>query len=102
MSAQTAAPLPDVYQGFLDRPGLSALIADLRALPGGVAVSVKSSERGYVDETLQFGLEAAFDALAAGQVRAVQLRYMHESTPWTDTVFRAGDGYRLVRMRAPT
>lgn len=98
----TAEPLPDVYQGHLDEAALGAYAADLAALAGPIQVSVKSAERAYVDEALQPSVEEALAALAAGRVRAVQLRYRHETVSWTDTLFRAAGGYRLVRMQAPS
>lgn len=96
----TSEPIPELYQGQLDPAGLLAYADDLAALEAAVHVNVKSAERAYVDEAQAWSVGAAFAALSAGSVRAVQLRYVHDAVHWTDTLFRSGDGYRLVRMRA--
>jgi hypothetical protein len=40
--------------------------------------------------------------LKGGEVRGVQVWYRHDGREWTDTILRVSDGYRLVRMAAPT
>jgi hypothetical protein len=93
--------LPTVYQTILDPETFDALIDDLRECARELVVSVKYAERVQIDETEQWTLEGARAALQSGQVRAMQVRYAHQDGLWTDTIFPASEGFRVVRMRAP-
>lgn len=101
MNGAAKDELPTVYQTILDPETFDALIADLRACARALVVSVKYAERVQVDEREQWTLEGARAALQAGQVRAMQVRYAHQDGLWTDTIFPASEGFRVVRMRTP-
>lgn len=90
--------LPDVYQGDLDQSSYLALLEDLRALPQ-VEVSVKAGARSFVPERATISLDAAREALEAGEIRAVQVRYVFEGAIWIDTIVRTPGTLRLVRVQ---
>lgn len=93
--------LPTVYQSSLDAATYEALLDDLSRL-AECEVSVKHSAEGQVDEHARWTLTCARAALERGDARAIQVRYAHEGTVWTDTILRASAGFRLVRMATPT
>ncbi|MFM2416912.1 MAG: hypothetical protein RL385_1635 [Pseudomonadota bacterium] len=102
MSTAIGTDLPDLYQGLLDDAALERLLADLVALGTRVDVQVKRHAAGLVDMGEQPSLAVAFAALQTGTVRAVQLHYLHADDAWSDTLLRAGAGYRIVRMKMPS
>jgi hypothetical protein len=99
MTTSVPVDLPPVYQAELDEQTAVALFRDWSALDA-VAVSVKRAEHAYVQESEVWTLARARDALESGNVRAIQVRYVHESRTWTDTLMRHPGGLRLVRMAA--
>jgi hypothetical protein len=101
VNPELASALPDLYQGLLDEAALGALLSDLHALGTRIEVQVKRDASGLVNAADQPSLAEAFAALRAGEVRAVQLRYEHQREAWSDTLLRAGTGYRIVRMKQP-
>lgn len=94
--------LPPVYQADLDGEAYAALLRDLTSLDGGLDVVVKHAPNVLVPEGATWTLDAARRALEAGEVRAIQVRYVHEATLWIDTILRVPGGFRLVRMQAPS
>ncbi len=94
-------PLPPVYEALLDACGLDALFEDLAALDGDVQVSVKHGPTRYGEGAPSLTLAEVRDALARGQVRAVQLRYAHSEKFWCDTLMVLPAGTRIVRMELP-
>ncbi len=54
---------------------------------------------GHRSEAASETLEVVARRLLAGELEAVQLRYVQDGEPWCDTVMRTGDDFRLVRMR---
>jgi hypothetical protein len=97
----TDPALPDVFEGLLDVDGLDDLARDLSQLAGPIEVTIKHAATQRTDETCVLSFEEALRSLVAGEVRAVQLRYVHEGTRWCDTLMRTDKGTRLVRMAQP-
>lgn len=92
------APLPPVYEALLDAAGLDALFEDLTLLGGSLEVSVKHGPTRYGQGAPCLTLSEARAALARGEVRAVQLRYVHDGKLWCDTLLALPTGTRIVRM----
>lgn len=99
MTTTPSADLPAVYQAELDDETRLALFRDWGALDA-VQVSVKRAERAYMQESEAWTLPRARLALESGDIRAIQVRYVHEGMLWTDTLLRHPGGLRLVRMAA--
>lgn len=92
---------PPVHEAMLDGATLDALVADVLAHAELLDVMTKGGPSAYA----AFGpreLTAAVDALRAGRVRAVQLRYRHGGDEWRDTLVLAPTGVRLVRIQTPS
>ena len=92
--------LPPLYQADLDEEAYEALLRDLSSL-GELEVSVKAAPCAFVPERAAVTLSDARRALEAGEVRAIQVRYLHESKVWVDTIMRTPVGFRLVRIQTP-
>lgn len=92
------------YDAF---PSLSSTQLDAQALLAWVRqllscecdLCLKTTERTLV-EADENALAAACSALAGGQLRALQVRYVHEGVRWIDTVFKTEDVFMLVRMES--
>jgi hypothetical protein len=77
------------------------LAAHLEALAAGakdIEIRIKGAVAGYSDATTET-LEVVGRRLRAGEIAAVQIRFFQDDDWWSDTVMRAADGFRLVRMR---
>jgi hypothetical protein len=90
--------LPPLYQADLDQEAYEALLRDLANLDE-LEVSVKSAPRAFAPERAAVTLADARHALEAGEVRAIQVRYLHEAKVWVDTILRTPAGLRLVRIQ---
>jgi hypothetical protein len=88
---------PALHTGDLDAAGVRALVADLETHAERLQVVPKAAARRHVlPETLP--LQAAAESLLAGELRGVQVRYVHEGQEWWDTLLALGDSYRIVRV----
>jgi hypothetical protein len=92
--------LPELHQAVLGSAEVDALFADIAALTEVVEVSVKGRALAGAGEG-GTTLAIARGALAAGAVCGVQIRYRHRGVEWWDTLLRAQDGVKLVRIEAP-
>ena len=91
-------PLPQVLEGSIDATTLEALFADIEATGGLVAVVLKHGRTAEPPRGPS-ALSEAHEALRAGRVSAVQLRYRHEGREWWDTLLATGPGaWRVVRI----
>ena len=93
---------PDVYEALLDADTEDALFRDLASVAGGTEVSVKLAATRRTDSQQVFTLNEARNALRAGEVRAVQVRYRHDGKLWIDTLLRIDGHTKLIRTVAPT
>jgi hypothetical protein len=89
-------PLPELQQGRLDLATLWALVEEIETLGRVLEVSVKGAPAARARSEL--GLRAGVEALVAGGVRGVQVRYAYDGREWVDTLLRDGQGVRVVRM----
>lgn len=88
---------PTLHTGDLDAEGVRALVADLEAHAERLQVVPKAASRRFVlPERLP--LQAATESLLAGELRGVQVRYVHQGQEWWDTLLALGSGYRIVRV----
>ncbi len=97
---QGAGPLPDVFSGDLDGSLFEDYFADLEELADVRGVLVKNGPEAHAEGT-RLTLDQARMLLVLGQVRGVQLHYLHDGIEWVDTLVRQPESVRLVRMRAP-
>jgi hypothetical protein len=99
--APSSVLLPDLHQAEVDRGTVEELFRDVALDAELLEVRVKGAARGHVgDETVD--LAAARALLLSGDVRGVQLRYVHRGETWWDTVMALpGGAYRIVRIRPP-
>lgn len=91
-------PLPPMNEALLDDAQLDALFGDIAALTEIDEILIKSGP-GRVNDALRPTLADARELLRSDGVLAVQIRYRHENAHWWDTLMRAGDKVRLVRVR---
>lgn len=92
-------PLPTMVEAVLDDVRLQQLLHDWRHHAGLRAVRRKGAAADHATENDPAELEAAVDALRTRSCRAIQVEYVFEGAEWTDTLFVAAHGYRLVRCR---
>lgn len=90
--------LPEVLEGALDAPGLEALLDDIAATGGLLAVVVRAGRQAEPARGPS-ALPEVRAALLDGRVPGAQLRYVFEGQEWWDTVLSAGPGrWRVVRI----
>lgn len=86
----------------LDGDGVGEHLAALARDARSMEVRVKAAPTVY-SEAAEAGPAGELGELArrlrAGEVAAVQLRYLLDGAWWTDTIVRRGDDFRLVRMQ---
>jgi hypothetical protein len=82
----------------LDGDGLEAHLRSLVATAQNVELRIKGEVARYSEATTE-SLEDVGRRLLAGDVVAVQIRFFEDGAWWSDTLMKAKDGYRLVRMR---
>lgn len=82
----------------LDDAGVEAHFAEVAAQGQALELRVKDAAAHYSSATAE-QLHDAGLRLRQGAIAAVQLRFFRDGDWWCDTVMRAADGYRLVRMR---
>ncbi len=102
MSEDQAIELPDVQDQVIDLATLRRLFSDIELASELVGVSLKGGARERTSGESGTTLGEALEALASGSARGAQVRYLHQGREWWDTVMRAGEGYRLVRIEAPS
>ena len=82
----------------LDDAGVEAHLASVANHGQAIELLIKEGAARHSDASAE-QLEEAGRRLRAGEIAAVQIRYFQDDDWWCDTVMRAGDSYRLVRMR---
>jgi hypothetical protein len=98
-----AAPphLPPVHEALLDLRTVDQLFADIATTTELLSVTMKGGAThrasplvaGSADE-----LERARRALLAGEIRGVQIRYLHDGKEWWDTLMLTREGVKLIRI----
>jgi hypothetical protein len=93
--------LPEVLEGRLDRAAVEQILADVAACAERLQVVPKrGGPRTMTPEGEQLDLPTAGDLLFRGELRGLQLRYVHQGQEWWDTLLPLGnDTYRLVRIQ---
>jgi hypothetical protein len=89
-------PLPELLQAEWPREQILALFADLAA---GAVVQHVQLRTEVSDQTVS--LEEAEAAFAAGQARAIQVRYRFEGELWSDTLIPGDPTTTIIRNRLP-
>ena len=92
-------PLPEVLRGVLDAEGLGQYVRDLVDHAEVRSCIVRSGQRDTAGGAVD--LAGIAELLLDGRTRAVQVRYRHDGSEWTDTLMAADGTVRVVRMRTP-
>lgn len=82
----------------LDDAGVAAHFEWLASQAQAIEIRIKGAVAGYSEATTE-QLEDAGRRLRAGEIVAVQIRFLQGDDWWCDTLMRAGESFRLVRMR---
>lgn len=90
---------PDLHQAVLDDETLTALFADVRAFGSDIEALPRRKRRTLTEEKT-LPLAEALAGLQQGDLLGVQLRYEHDGQRWFDTITRAADGWKIVRLNA--
>lgn len=91
--------LPELHSETLDAAGFEALLRDIETCAELHAVIPRFVEKVAIPEQAGVSLAQARELVAAGAVRGLQLRYVHEGSEWWDTVLIADGRFRVVRIR---
>jgi hypothetical protein len=95
---QAPPPLSPVWEKVIDRATLTQLFTELQSHARILSVREKGGAMQYAGEELQdFGLLQT--RLVTGATHAVQVRYLYDGQEWCDTLLRAHDGWKLLRMK---
>jgi len=94
----TTPEFPPVHAADLDAASVSALFTDLSAMAQVLEVRVKGGAQAYAGGA-SVGLLEARGSFERREVLGVQVRYLHDGGEWCDTLMRAGDAVRIVRVR---
>lgn len=92
--------LPDLHDAIVDRETLGRLFADLETQTLILDVRLKHGAQQHAAAGV-VTLAAARQALEAGAVSGVQIRYAWQAAVWCDTLLPMPAGVRLVRMKTP-
>ena len=92
-----AEALPSLQQAVLDAATLARLVSDIQGLTEVDEVLLKGGSSAMAS-TQRRTLADAVDALQQGHVLGVQVRYRYQGQAWWDTLLRAPQGIRLVRI----
>lgn len=102
MTASTNDPrtleLPDLQQAALDSATLAQLFSDIARCTEVVEVLPKFAAHGRVGEA-GISLEEGRQLLMAGQLRALQIRYIYDGSQWWDTLMSRHGQVHLVRIQ---
>jgi hypothetical protein len=82
----------------LDADGVNAHFQALAATAQQPEIRIKGGATRQSDAT-SGSLDEVVRQLVAGEIVGVQVRFFDAGDWWIDTVMRARDGFRLVRMR---
>lgn len=82
----------------LDAAGVAAHVQALAATATELEVRSKDDVAHTSDASTE-SRSALAGRLVAGELAALQIRLFADGAWWTDTLLRAGDHFRLVRMR---
>ena len=91
--------LPELHQGVLDPETIDQLVVDIETCTELLEVIPKFGADSYVGEGEVIDLRTAISMLQAGELRGVQVRYVHEGAQWWDTLMGTPQGIRTVRIR---
>lgn len=80
----------------LDAEALGTHLRSL-ATAEGLEIRVKASSTQHSDGATS--LDVAADRLRSGDITALQIRFFERGDWWCDTLLRAEDSFRLVRIR---
>ena len=81
----------------LDADGVAAHLRSVAEQGQALEIRVKGAVDHYSEATTD-ALDAVGRRLVAGEIVALQIRFFQDDAWWSDTVMRADDGFRLVRM----
>lgn len=96
-SNEQPPPLPEVHISLLDDATLHALLRDIELGAQLLEIRAKTQATGFVNDK-QWNLRDAWEALCAGELLGLQVRYVHQNQTWCDTLMTTPEGVRLVRI----
>ena len=85
----------------LDDAGVAAHFDWLATEAREIEIRIKGQAASQSDAATE-SLAEVGRRLRAGEIVAVQIRFFQGEAWWCDTLMRAGDSFRLVRMREET
>ncbi len=94
---RSSKPQIKLLRKRLDELGVRAHFDALAGQASAVEIRVKGAATDH-SSLASTELADAARSLVAGEIVAVQIRFHQDGAWWCDTVMRAGDGFRLVRM----
>lgn len=94
-------PLPEMEEAAFDAAGLAALAREVDAHAQELVVSTKGGAEVRSDEPGALTAAQSADRIIAGQVQALQWRYVFQDVRFADTVLRSPAGFKLLRMQLP-
>jgi hypothetical protein len=100
MSAHEELPLPELQESLLDEETLERLLRDIQEFTIVDEVLLKGGPLAMTSGP-SLPLPEAVALLRQGRVLGVQVRYRHEGSRWWDTLLRAPQGVRLIRIEHP-
>jgi hypothetical protein len=93
-----AEELPQLQESFLDEETLERLVRDIRELTTVDEVMLKGGAMAMTSGQ-SVPLPEAVELLRQGRVQGVQIRYRYDGSHWWDTLMRAPQGIRLIRIQ---
>lgn len=94
--------LPELHESLLTTDDLASLVRDIATLTRVTEIIPKTTgPRQHIPEqSPAITLDEAHTALVDGQLRALQLRYIHDNAHWWDTLMPTPTGnFKIVRIR---
>lgn len=95
---EAAIEFPELVTADLDVAEVQQLFDDVATCTRLLDVLVKSGALQHADPN-PVALESARQRLLSGEVRALQLRYVHDGSEWRDTLVAVDGVFRLTRIR---
>jgi hypothetical protein len=98
MTTDQAPPLAPVWEKLIDRSTLTQLFVELKSHSRILSIRQKGGTQRYAGEE-ELDLASVYTRLVNGVVHGVQVRYLYDGQEWCDTLLRAHDGWKLLRMK---
>src|SRR4029078_3365373 len=91
-------PLPELWNGFIDKSTFSQFMDDLRQHARALRVRIKFDSMHMTSDS-EVNLTTAQKHLIDGSAHSIQVRYLFDGQAWCDTLLRTPCGIQLLRIR---